>query len=318
MLNEAVHQFKEAVPYLRNAVDISVLWILIYKGFSFIKGTYGANILRSIVILAFITFLALELHLESVSWILNKLWTVWVVAILILFQPELRRILTRFGQGRFWEMPIQMGTTLEAISGAVESLTSERIGALICIERRTGLRNFVETGTMLKAEPSRELITSLFMNKSPLHDGAMIIGGGQIIAAGCFLPLSQRQRLPDGLGTRHRAAMGLTEITDAVVVVVSEETGGVSIVVAGQMTRNLKPADARRVLKNLFGEESSDERSALARMLWSGWNPKEESFLRYFFLKNLSVKLATLIFSLLIWLSVSQLRLNFDQSSFGP
>ena len=285
---------------IRDVADILVLWVLFYKGYTVIKGTYGEKILMSLVILAVLSFMAQLLGFQALTWLTGKLWTVWVVALLILFQPELRRILTRLGQGRGLGVPHQMGAAIEAVAGAIEGLASERLGALICIERSTGLRNFVETGTVLRAEPSRELITSIFMSKSPLHDGAVIIGSGQVVAAGCFLPLSQKQNLPQGIGTRHRAAMGLTEVTDAVVVVVSEETGAVAIVVGGKMTRNLKPNDARRVLRNLFGGIPGEQRRTLSRVLWPDWRPKEVSFLRYLFIEDLFAKIATLLFSFLI------------------
>jgi len=295
---------QQNLQQVKDFMDVFILWVLFYKGYTVIKGTYGEKILMSLVILAVLSLLAQLLGLQALSWLTGKLWTVWVVALLILFQPELRRILTRLGQGRILGLPQQTGAAIEAVAGAIEGLSSERVGALICVERSTGLRNFVETGTVLRADPSSELIASLFMPGSPLHDGAVIVGGGQIIAAGCFLPLSQRQNLPQGLGTRHRAAMGVTEVTDAVVIVVSEETGNVSIVVGGKMTRNLKPTDARRVLRSLFGGGTEGKRN-LSAVLWPDWRPGEVSFMKYFFLQDLPAKMATLVFAFLIHVMIT-------------
>jgi diadenylate cyclase len=194
------------------------------------------------------------MELGGVNWLMSNLKTVWVVAFLILFQPELRRVLAQIGQSRLLA-PLVRGTrfaVLGEIVKAVEEMAEERIGALIVLERNAGLRHYVETGTRLDAAVTSELLLTIFTPRSTLHDGAVIIHGDRVVAAGCILPLSQNPRLSQSLGTRHRAGLGLSEETDAVVVMISEETGIISIAADGKLVRRLDEGALRSELSRRF------------------------------------------------------------------
>jgi diadenylate cyclase len=203
------------------------------------------------------TIVARRLELFGTRWILENLWSVWVVALVVLFQPELRRALAQIGRGGL--LPGVIGLTreerthaVEDVVRAVESLAARRIGALIVFERTTGLRHYAELGVALDALVSADLLGSLFLPYSPLHDGAVFVQGNRLVAAGCFLPLSRNMQLARTLGTRHRAALGITEETDALAVVVSEETGRVSLVVEGHLESPLDGTALRARLAQLL------------------------------------------------------------------
>jgi diadenylate cyclase len=203
------------------------------------------------------SFLARRLDLFSTSWILENFWSVWVLALVILFQPELRRALAQIGQNPLLQSLLgarleQQGHVIDDVVKAAESLAAKRMGALIVLERSTGLRNYAELGVPLDALVSADLLVSLFLPYSPLHDGAVFIRDTRVAAAGCFLPLSRNTQLGRTLGTRHRAAVGLSEETDAVVLVVSEESGRISLAVAGHMESPLDRDALRQRLDELF------------------------------------------------------------------
>jgi len=195
------------------------------------------------------------LELSTINWVLTKLFAVGVLAFLILFQPELRRGLARIGQNTIFNPFLKKGGTVDEVVEACQRMSKIKRGALIAIEREAGLKSYIESGIPLDAKISAELLTTIFTTNTPTHDGAVIIEGDRIASAGSLFPLSQNPTLARSLGTRHRAAIGLTEETDAVVVVVSEETGAISVSVYGKLTRDLDEEGLKRVLKSLFRPE---------------------------------------------------------------
>jgi len=195
-----------------------------------IIGTRAIQVVKGLALIVFAAWLAQFLQLETVSWLLNQLIGVAVIAVIILFQPELRRILTQLGQNRFLGVFFKENINIvDTIAYSVEELSNKKIGALIVIESKVGLKNYIETGVYIDGILSSELLLSLFKRESPLHDGAVIIQRERIVAAKCILPLTERHELLEGYGTRHFAALGLSEETDAFVIVISEETGKISV-----------------------------------------------------------------------------------------
>jgi diadenylate cyclase len=241
----------------RDVLDILLVAAIIYRVLTVFRGTRAVQITIGLAVLAGAAMGARALELTSLGWLLDHFWSFWVVALIVVFQPELRRALAWIGQGSV--LPQMLGDTAEGarvvqeIARATESLAGRRIGALIVLERATGLRQYAELGVALDALVSADLLTSVFLPYSPLHDGAVFIQGGRVVAAGCFLPLSRNLQLGRALGTRHRAALGIAEETDAVAVVASEETGRLSIAVGGHI-EVVEDADALRArLDELMG-----------------------------------------------------------------
>ena len=210
----------------------------------------------AVLVVASLGARALELH--SLGWLLDTLWSFWVVVLVVLFQPELRRALAWIGHGEGLRSLVVGAATdatrvVEEIASVTGSLADRRIGALIVIERGTGLRQYAELGVALDALVSADLLTSVFLPYSPLHDGAVFIRDDRVVAAGCFLPLSRNAQVARQLGTRHRAALGITEETDAVAVAVSEETGRISIALDGRIEAVGTPEALRARLAELLG-----------------------------------------------------------------
>lgn len=240
-----------------DAVDIIIVAYLLYRFLLVIRGTRAVPLLKGVIVILLATALSFLFHLQALSWLLGNIIRVGLIAIPVVFQPELRRALERLGGGGF--LPVSLGvsqsdaqrTILEVVKAA-QVLSKNHIGALVVMERGTGLTEYIETGTLIEGHVTSELILNAFVPNTPLHDGAMIIRGARIVAAACLLPLTENRILDRQLGTRHRAAIGLTEQSDAVVVVVSEETGQVSIAVDGVMTRNLGEAALIEMLKSLL------------------------------------------------------------------
>jgi diadenylate cyclase len=242
----------------RDAVDILVVAAVAYRVLVTFKGTRAVQMLTGVALLAGATVVARRLELYSTSWILGNLWSFWVIALIVLFQPELRRSLAEVGRGPLLQGVLgparaQRTHVLDTVLKAAESLAARRIGALIVFERTTGLRHYAELGVGLDALVSPELLGSIFLPYSPLHDGAVFVQGNRVVAAGCFLPLSRNMQLGRELGTRHRAALGISEETDAAAVVVSEETGRISVVSEGQIETPLDGETLRRRLGQLLG-----------------------------------------------------------------
>ena len=242
----------------RDAVDILLVTLVIYRIFTLFRGTRAMQMLVGVGVLVAASVAARQLELHSLGWLLDTLWSFWVVVLVVLFQPELRRALTTLGHAGalhalFGGAGAETLRVVDEIASVAGSLAERRIGALIVIERGTGLRQYAELGVALDALVSADLLTSLFLPYSPLHDGAAFIRDDRVVAAGCFLPLSRNSQLARQLGTRHRAALGVTEETDAVAVVVSEETGRLSLAVDGGIEALSGPDALRRRLLALLG-----------------------------------------------------------------
>lgn len=237
--------------WVLDLLDVAIVTVLFYKLYMFIRSTRAVTMFLGLLVIIAAGFLAEFLGLHALSWIIGSLKTIWLIGFLIVFQPELRRALSKLGQHPIVRPFVTHGEAQEAVDlivNAVFELSETRVGALIVILGQAGLKGVVETGTPLYARSSEELLVSIFQPRSPLHDGAVIMQGDQIVAAGCILPLTQDPRLSRALGTRHRAAIGITEEADCDVVVVSEETGTVSHAKGGQLSRHLTRESLRTTL----------------------------------------------------------------------
>jgi len=250
-------------------LEIAIIWYVLYRVLIFIQGTRTVQVVIGVVILMIASFLSDLTGLTTINWILTKLLAIGIFAFFIIFQPELRRALARIGQNIAFRSFVKKGGLLDEIVRACDALSKKRIGALMAIERDIGLRNYVESGVVLNAKVSAELIITIFTPLTPLHDGGIIIEEDKVASCGSLFPLSKNPDLSKTLGTRHRAALGLTEETDAVTIVISEETGAISVSVNGHMTKNLEAEGLRRVLRNLFRPERQ-QRSIFE--LWKGFS----------------------------------------------
>ncbi|MEW6685451.1 MAG: diadenylate cyclase CdaA [Candidatus Edwardsbacteria bacterium] len=232
-----------------DILDILIVAYVIYRLLLLMKGTRAVQMLFGLLILLIIAFLASWWQLEGVNWIFGSLKAVWIVAFVILFQPEIRTALSQLGRHRF--LGLFFRTENKAVGEVVKAATRLRtggIGALMVFERNNGLKNFIDTGTEIGAQATEDLLITLFTPHSPLHDGAVIIRGETIVAAGCILPLSQDPLVERTLGMRHRAALGLVEETDALCVIVSEENKTISLAMEGKISKALEPAEIQQKL----------------------------------------------------------------------
>jgi diadenylate cyclase len=251
-----VHEF-----WLLDVLDILLVAVLFYRLLILVKGTRSAQMYVGLLVIVLVGIAAREFDLIAVKWIADSLRTVWLIAFVIIFQPELRHALAQFGRTRYFRSFLRgesYGVLGEVVRG-IEALAQRRHGALIAIERNVGLRNFVETGTRLDAKISAELLATIFSPGSPLHDGALILREDTAVAASCILPLSTDLQLAQTLGTRHRAALGLSEETDAAIIVVSEETGSISVAFRSQMKSNLDEGSLRSELSRIFRIRGPEE-----------------------------------------------------------
>jgi len=216
--------------YLVDILDILIVTYITYKLFMLLQGTRAIQVLRGLFVLILATMVAGALHFRTVSWILKGFWVAGVIAIVIVFQPELRSVLARIGRGPGVKSIFSEKLVfIDEIIKALERLSKKGFGALIVLEQNTGLRDYIESGVIINGEVTAELISSIFMSRAPIHDGAVIIQNERLIAAGCVLPLTHEPGVSKILGTRHRAAIGITEVSDAWAIVVSEETGDISL-----------------------------------------------------------------------------------------
>ncbi len=238
------------------ALEMVILWFIYYMVFLFIRGSRTVQLVKGLIIIVLLLIITQQSGLTTISWIMTKIFPISVLAFLIIFQPELRRGLARLGQ--FGAM-LKEERVIDEIVKSASILSKKKIGALIAIEREIGLRPYIESGIPLDSKVTSELINTIFMPNTPLHDGGIIIQGGTIIAAGCLFPLSQDPRLSKTMGTRHRAAIGLSEEIDAVVIVVSEETGAISVSIAGKLTRDLDKETLSKILSNLFSGQRREK-----------------------------------------------------------
>jgi diadenylate cyclase len=238
----------------QDVVDIILVTAIIYRILLIIKGTRAARMLMGIGVLFLALLSSKYLGFYTIDWIIQSLWAQIVLAIIILFQPEIRKTLAQVGEARFLPSfaSAEEVRSIEEIVKASIALASRKIGALIVIEKETNLKDFIEMGTQLDAKVSRELLLSIFYPTSPIHDGAVIIRGNRVIAAGCFLPLTLSADISKAFGTRHRAGIGLTEETDAVVIIISEETGNITTSVGNVVEKSVDMGSLRDFLADQF------------------------------------------------------------------
>jgi diadenylate cyclase len=247
-------------------IEILLLAVSIYYGYLYFRGTRGAKVFTGLAILfIFLTLVSQILNLTVISWLLRSLTAFVAVALVVIFQPELRRALAELGSNHFFSSARQNRETIDIVADAVFELANRQLGALIAIERDTGIRSFAESGVNLDCEISQELLLTIFFPKTPLHDGGIIIRDDRIIAAACVFPVSQREDLDRTLGLRHRAGLGITEESDAVAIVVSEETGNISVCYRGKIERGFKPGNLEKRLAELLlrGDENTNEEEEL-------------------------------------------------------
>lgn len=245
--------------WILDVLDILIVSVIVYRLLLFIKGTKAAQMLIGLGVLLIASLLSRYLELYTLDWLVQSFWAQAVIALIILFQPEIRRALAQMGETQFLQTftSAEELRSLEEIVRAAVALANRKMGALIVIERDTSLKDFVEVGTPLDAKVSKELLMSVFHPASPIHDGAVVIKGNRIAAAGCFLPITLSPEVSKALGTRHRAGLGLAEETDAVIIIVSEETGMISLAMKGKLETNLDMGRLRNVLTDLFTTKST-------------------------------------------------------------
>lgn len=263
-------------PGARGILEILVLAVVFYYLLRFIRGTRGAQVLSGLaVLLAVLMGMTWLFNLDTLNWLLQRLSVYVAVALLIIFQPEIRRALAELGRRHVFTATQGERPLVDTIVKACLQLAEQKIGALIAVEREVSVGAVVDTGTRLDSAVSADLLTTIFFPKTPLHDGGVIIKGDRVAAAACLFPLSQKEELSRQLGTRHRAAIGLTEETDAVVVVISEETGTISVAFHGRLRRGFDEEHLRRVLGSLLGRRRAkgDKTATWAATRWlrGGW-----------------------------------------------
>lgn len=250
---------------INDIVDILLVAFLIYKFVIFVRETRAEQLLKGIIVLFVLTFIANFFNMYTTKWILDLVLVYGVLAIIIVFQPELRRALEQLGRSNFLSKSLKQVQDEEIkeytkeITSAMASLARQKIGALVVIEKTTGLNEFVESGTKLNADISFELLINIFIPNTPLHDGAVIIRKGKILSASSFLPLTENKNLSKEFGTRHRAAIGVTERSDCLAIIVSEETGNISVAENGLIKRYLDEDTLEEILISTFNTIDSDE-----------------------------------------------------------
>ena len=261
---------------MRDVVDIVIVAVVLYKLFTLIKETRAEQLTKGIVVLLILTKLSEWAELFTINWILNNAMTVGTLAILIVFQPELRRGLEYIGRSRFFTKSLieirgeSLSKVVEEIVEAAASLSRQKIGALIVIERQTGLNEVAETGTRINGLVSSDLLINIFIPNTPLHDGAVIIKDDKIKAAACFLPLTDNTSVSKELGTRHRAALGISERSDSLSIIVSEETGAISVAENGSISRYLDTKTLTQILLDMY-KPDDDKQKFIAK-----WRLKNE------------------------------------------
>ncbi|UUX32987.1 diadenylate cyclase CdaA [Fundicoccus culcitae] len=251
-------QFLNNRPIIQ-LIDIAIVWYIIYKLLMYVRGTRAINVLKGVAIIIFAKFVSSVLQLQTIDWILDQVISWGVVGTMIVFQPELRKALETLGRNLFRNRPAPNNPSQDLIQDLIVSanyMSKRKIGALISIEGEDRLDEYIQTGISLDSQISSQLLINIFIPNTPLHDGAVIISDYRIAVAAGYLPLSESDQIPKELGTRHRAAIGLSEVSDAMTLVISEETGAISIVKKGEFHRDLSQADLETLLnKYLFEEE---------------------------------------------------------------
>ncbi|NLI67279.1 MAG: TIGR00159 family protein [Bacilli bacterium] len=256
----------DILDVLRVIVDIAIVWYVLYKLIMIIRGTKAIQLLKGIVVVLIVWVVSIIFELKTIQWLTNQAILWGFLVIIILFQPELRRALEQLGRGSIFTRSSlsEDQKTEQIVNSIVEStiyMAKRRIGALITLELETGIGEYAETGIPIDAKLTNQLLTNIFTPNTPLHDGAVIIKNDRIVAAACYLPLSESPSISRDLGTRHRAALGISEVTDALTIVVSEETGSISYTKNGELYRNVSEEQLAKVLtKNLTQTMRSEGR----------------------------------------------------------
>lgn len=271
VLNQVLNIFQNFIQTVTvwDILDIAIIAFLIYRLLTFVRKTNSANVIKGIILLLAVMWLSSILHLSVVSYLLGGTFEIGMLAIIIIFQPELRRLLEQVGSSRFRNIFGKQFST-QALEGAITQtvlactdMSASRTGALVVFERTTNLEAYIKTGTIVDATPAAELIKNIFYDKAALHDGAVIIRDGRIAGAACMLPLSSNANISRDLGMRHRAGIGISERSDAVVAIVSEETGAISVAEDGMLKRGIEPETLEKILRNaLLPKEDNRKRFA--------------------------------------------------------
>ena len=267
---------------ITDVLDIAIITFLVYKLLGFIRETRAEQLAKGLLLLVVATVLSKWMHLYTLHWLLSGLISAGLVAIVVIFQPELRRALEYLGRSRitniFGEVDKEEAKRIVGqFVEAVDSMSASRTGALIVVEREISLNDIVETGTVIDSQITAQMIGTIFYEGTPLHDGAVIVRGDKLYAAGCVLPLAQNKELNKELGTRHRAGIGITENSDALVIIVSEETGIISIAQNGKLTRFLDGKTIEKKLLNLYFEGETEQKLSdrISKALKGGKNVKK-------------------------------------------
>lgn len=257
-----------------HAIDILLVWFVLYKLITVIRGTKAVQLLKGIFVIVVVRVVSELLGFNTLAWIMEQVMLWGVLGIMIIFQPELRRALEQLGRGKLFargnlQEDEERNRLVEAVTKSVSYMAKRRIGALITFERETGMGDYIETGIPMDSNLTSELLINLFIPNTPLHDGAVIIQKNRIAAAACYLPLSESPFISKELGTRHRAALGVSEVTDSITVVVSEETGAISVTTNGELQRDLELDEFSKIIRReWFGEKETTDSST--RWNWRG------------------------------------------------
>jgi diadenylate cyclase len=241
---------------IQDIIDIAIVSYIIYRILLLIQGSRALQMVGGLTVLIFLYFISEHFQLLTLNWLLHTFMSSILIFIIIIFQDDIKKALAQIGKAPFTKIQTEFSHGIEEVVKAVTFMSEKKIGALIVFEREISLKDFLESAVLLNSRVTKELIISIFNPSSPLHDGAIVISKGKIVAAGVILPLSTNPDIAKELGTRHRAAIGITEVTDAVAIVVSEETGYISLAVSGKITRDITPATLRKLLSQLLGFQS--------------------------------------------------------------
>lgn len=256
--------------WIKDIIDVGIVAFIIYKMMELVRGTRAVQLLKGIFVLVATWAISTWLNLYTLKWLMNQMFTFGIVTVLIIFQPELRRVLEQLGRGKLFSRSSSLDSTglseqIDEIIRAVRSMSKRKVGALIVFERKTGVTEMIESGIALESKISSELLMNIFTPNSPLHDGAVIIRGNQIMAAGCYLPLSENPFISKELGTRHRAGIGVSEVSDAISLIVSEETGQVSLSINGMIVRDI---NEESLISKLHEELSPEKEASKKEFSW--------------------------------------------------
>jgi diadenylate cyclase len=273
---QIIQQFTDFTPVnvIVSFLDVLLVWYVVYKLLTLIKGTKAVQLLKGLFLIIFARIATEIFGIDTLGWMLQQVIDFGFIAIIIIFTPEIRRALEQLGRGRIFQrstsqLEDEQARLIQAMKKAVSYMAKRRIGALISIENETGLTEYIETGIKMNADISSELLINIFIPNTPLHDGAVVVQKTKIAAAACYLPLSESTFISKELGTRHRAALGLSEVTDAITIIVSEETGAVSLTKNGNLYRNLTIDEFEEQLRNMwFGPEQDSDLSS--KWTWRG------------------------------------------------